>query len=134
MPNHFHLVLWPRGDGDLSPWMHWLLTSHVRRYFRHYRGTLGPSTFHRAGHLLPFAFLGDVGAIHVSQRWASFAFCLLPFAFCLSGTFPIQQDEHLLSVVRYVERNPLRAGLVERAQDWRWSSLPADADGPSLDP
>ena len=26
MPNHFHLVLWPRGDGDLSRWMQWLLT------------------------------------------------------------------------------------------------------------
>ena len=40
----------------------------------------------------------------------------------------------MLTVLRYVERNPLRAGLVERAQDWRWSSLPADAEGPSLDP
>ena len=36
MPNHFHLVLWPRGDGDLSRWMQWLMTSHVRRYHRHY--------------------------------------------------------------------------------------------------
>ena len=34
MPNHFHLVLWPRADGDLSRWMHWLLTTHVRRYLR----------------------------------------------------------------------------------------------------
>jgi hypothetical protein len=38
-------------------------------------------------------------------------------------SFPIQRDEHLLSVCRYVERNPLRAGIVERAEDWRWSSL-----------
>ncbi|WP_165073379.1 hypothetical protein [Paludisphaera rhizosphaerae] len=37
--------------------------------------------------------------------------------------FPIQDDEHLVTVVRYVERNPLRAGLVDRAEDWRWSSL-----------
>jgi putative transposase len=36
MPNHFHLVLWPSGDGDLSHWMHWLLTTHVRRHQRHY--------------------------------------------------------------------------------------------------
>ena len=40
MPNHFHLVLWPHGDGDLSRWMQWLMTSHVRRYHRHY-GTSG---------------------------------------------------------------------------------------------
>ena len=37
---------------------------------------------------------------------------------------PIQQDNHLLTVLRYVERNPLRAGLVKRAEDWPWSSLP----------
>lgn len=37
--------------------------------------------------------------------------------------FPIEQDDHLLTVLRYVERNPLRAGLVERAEDWIWSSL-----------
>ena len=61
--------------------------------------------------------------------------------------FPIQRDAHLLSVLRYVERNPLRAGLVARAEDWPWSSLgtsdpadPADpaaaADGfdPALEP
>jgi putative transposase len=29
----------------------------------------------------------------------------------------------LLTVCRYVERNPLRAGLVPRAETWRWSSL-----------
>jgi putative transposase len=38
-------------------------------------------------------------------------------------SFPIQRDEHLLAVLRYVERNPLRAGLVEAAQAWRWGSL-----------
>jgi putative transposase len=37
--------------------------------------------------------------------------------------FPIQEDEHLLMVLRYVERNPLRAGLVVRAGEWPWSSL-----------
>lgn len=37
--------------------------------------------------------------------------------------FIIQQDQHLLSVLRYVERNALRANLVDRAEDWRWCSL-----------
>src|SRR5688500_15490888 len=41
MPNHFHLVLWPHADGDLSRWMQWLLTAHVRRYHRHYGGEKG---------------------------------------------------------------------------------------------
>jgi len=43
--------------------------------------------------------------------------------------FPIQEDEHLLVVLRYIERNPLRAGLVERAEEWSWSSLGAVAGG-----
>jgi putative transposase len=37
--------------------------------------------------------------------------------------FPVEADEHLYAVLRYVERNPLRAGLVRRAEDWRWGSL-----------
>ena len=37
--------------------------------------------------------------------------------------FVAQQDHHLLTVMRYVERNALRARLVERAEDWEWGSL-----------
>jgi putative transposase len=37
--------------------------------------------------------------------------------------FAVAEDEHLLSLLRYVERNALRAGLVQRAEDWPWSSL-----------
>ena len=36
---------------------------------------------------------------------------------------PVQADTHLYSVLRYVERNALRAQLVERAEQWRWGSL-----------
>ena len=39
MTNHFHLVLWPHDDGDLSRWMQWLLTAHVRRYHKHYQSS-----------------------------------------------------------------------------------------------
>ncbi len=88
MPNHFHLVLWPKADGDLSRWMQWLLTAHVRRYHRHY---------HSSGHVWQGRF----------------------------KAFPIQADEHLLIVLRYVERNPLRAEMVRKAERWRWSSLAA---------
>jgi putative transposase len=38
-------------------------------------------------------------------------------------SFPVQEDEHFLEVVRYVERNPLRARKARRAENWRWSSL-----------
>ena len=80
MPNHFHLLLWPHEDGDLSRWMQWLMTAHVRRYHRHDKGS--------------------------GQVWQG-----------RFKAFPVQPDEHYLTVLRYVERNPLRANKVERSQD-----------------
>lgn len=38
-------------------------------------------------------------------------------------SFIIESDDHLLTACRYVERNALRANLVERAENWRWGSL-----------
>ncbi len=35
----------------------------------------------------------------------------------------IRSQVHYFRVMRYVEANPLRAGLVSRAEDWQWSSL-----------
>src|SRR5262249_38515122 len=51
--------------------------------------------------------------------------------------FPIEQDDHLLCVLRYAERNALRANQVARAEEWEWSSLPAwlkPPEMPWLDP
>lgn len=88
MPNHWHLVLWPRHDGELSDFGHWLTLTHTQRWHAHYH---------------------NIGYGHLYQgRFKS---------------FPVQEDEHLLTVCRYVERNALRAGLVKKAEDWQWSSL-----------
>ena len=38
-------------------------------------------------------------------------------------SFPVESDEHFWVVARYVERNALRANLVLRVEEWRWSSL-----------
>lgn len=38
-------------------------------------------------------------------------------------SFPVETDEYFYRVARYVERNALRANLVRRAEEWRWSSL-----------
>jgi putative transposase len=36
--------------------------------------------------------------------------------------FPIQCDHHFLTAARYVQRNPVRAMLCRRVEEWRWSS------------
>ena len=38
-------------------------------------------------------------------------------------SFPVAEDDYFLTLCRYVEANPLRAGLVERAEEWQWSGL-----------
>jgi putative transposase len=88
MPNHWHLLLSPKADGGLSRFMHWLTTTHARRWHivRHTDGQ---------------------GAVY-QGRFRAIA---------------ITSDEHFLCACRYVERNALRAALVDRAENWRWSSL-----------
>lgn len=88
MPDHWHLVLWPREDGDLTRFMGWVTLTHTQREHAR-RGTVG------SGNIYQGRF----------------------------KTFPVQTDDHLLEVCRYVERNPLRARLVVRAEHWRWCSL-----------
>src|SRR5438477_12199367 len=36
-------------------------------------------------------------------------------------------ERHMWAAIRYVERNPVRAGLVQRAEEYAWSSAPAHA-------
>ncbi len=43
----------------------------------------------------------------------------------------IVDDMHFLTVLRYVEANALKAGLVRRAEDWKWGSLHWRCDGGS---
>jgi len=86
MPNHFHLIVWPGADLQLSRFMQWLTGTQTQRWHaaHHTTGT-GP------------LYQGRFKAI------------------------PIQADHHFLTVARYVARNPVRALLVRRIEEWRWS-------------
>ena len=48
-------------------------------------------------------------------------------------SFAVQEDGHFLTVARYIERNSLRAGVVDRAENWRWGSLWRRENGSSRD-
>lgn len=88
MPNHWHLVLYPKQDGDLSRFMGWLSNTHTRRWHTE-KQTIGQ------GHLY-------------QGRYKSFL---------------CEEDQHFLTLVRYVERNARKANLVRSAENWRWSSV-----------
>ena len=88
MSNHWHLVLWPREDGDLSSFMKWITVTHSHRWH---------------------SWHDSVGCGHLYQgRYKS---------------FPVQSDAYYLALMRYVECNPLRAGVVKRTRDWQWGSF-----------
>lgn len=66
MPDHFHLVVWPRDDGDLSRFMRWLTLTHTQRWHAQ-RRTAG------AGHLYQGRFksfpVQDDAHLHVVCRY-----------------------------------------------------------------
>ena len=95
MSNHWHFVVRPSEDGELSGFFGYLGLTHAARW--------------QAAH-------NAIGTGHVYQSRFK--------------NFMVQEDQHLVTVLRYVERNPLRAGTVTRAEDWRWSSLHVRLHGP----
>jgi putative transposase len=90
MPNHWHFVVQPNADDDLSKFMQWFTLTHAQRW-------------------------------RVAHQTVGFG----PLYQGRFKSFPIECDEHLLTVLRYVERNALRAGLVKRVEAWRWGSYHA---------
>jgi putative transposase len=95
MGNHWHLLLRPKGDGDLAAYLSWVTNTHVKRVRAH-----RPRS---SGHLY-------------QGRYKSFP---------VQGGSGRGQggDGHFLEVARYIEADARRARLVRRAMDWKWSSL-----------
>ena len=90
MPNHWHFVVWPRTDEELTVFVRWLSMTHARS-LRRWRGTEGR------------------GAVYQSRYRASI----------------VETERYFYIVMRYVERNASRAGLVSRPEEWPWSSASA---------
>jgi putative transposase len=94
LSNHWHFVVRPPRDGQLSEFFRWLAHTHAMRWRVAHR-TVGYGPLYQG-------------------RFKSFA---------------VQEDEHFLTVCRYVERNALSAGVVEHAEDWPHGSLWARRHG-----
>ncbi|OHB20248.1 MAG: hypothetical protein A2854_04525 [Parcubacteria group bacterium RIFCSPHIGHO2_01_FULL_56_18] len=94
MPNHWHLILHPKADGDLSLFMQWLTLTHTQQYHV-WKKTTGH------GHLY-------------QGRYKSFL---------------IEDDSYILTAIKYVERNPVRAKFVRKVEAWKWGSGYRRLDG-----
>jgi len=70
------------------------------------------------------AFMGFLTTTHAA-RWNRFRNLTGHVYQGPYKSFPIAEDDHYYTVARYIVRNPLRANLVSRAEDWPWSSLHA---------
>jgi putative transposase len=87
MPNHWHFVVQPEDDHQVTDFFRWLTHTHTMRWHVYHK-TSG------TGHLYQGRF----------------------------KSFPIESNHHLLCVLRYVERNPVRAKLCQKAEHWRFGS------------
>jgi putative transposase len=94
MRNHWHFVVWPEHDDDVSEFFRWLTLTHTQRWHAAHRTT-------GSGHLYRDRF----------------------------KSFPVESGPYLLTLLRYVERNPLRAGIVQSAFDYPWGSAHVRLNG-----
>jgi putative transposase len=88
LTNHWHLLLWPAADQEISSYMQLLMNSHIRD-LQARRSVIGNGHFYGGRHK-------NRAVLTEKQLW-------------IAG--------------RYVEGNALKHGLVNRAEDWPWSSL-----------
>ena len=87
MPNHWHLLLYPKKDGDIAHFMQWLTLTHTQQYH---------------------ARTKTIGYGHLYQgRYKSFL---------------VSEDSYLQAVLKYIERNPVRAKLSRTVETWQWGS------------
>jgi putative transposase len=85
MPNHWHFIVYPSEDEQVTAFFRWLTHTHAMRAITH-RRVMGMGPLYQG-------------------RFKS---------------LPVQGDEHLLTLLRYIQRNPVRAKLSRHAAEWRW--------------
>ena len=89
---------------------------------------LGLLQRHRCA-LHAYALMGNHAHLLITPAAADSAGALID---ALGGEFdatPIHSRRYLLACMRYIEANPVRAGMAARPEDFRWSSYRANALG-----
>lgn len=115
MPNHVHVLFQPMRDWTVAKIVASWKKFTAREICDFRRGTLRNADLRNAD--LPIGNLnksekanqeigGPGGPVWHREYWDRF----------------IRNDRHFQQVVEYIHQNPVKAGLVERPQEWRWSS------------
>ena len=119
-------------DADLAAYANWLALGAERFgvsihgwvfMTNHVHLLVTPSTDHSLSQLMQF-----LGRLYVRR---------FNYAYSRSGTLfegrfktcMVQESHYLLTCLRYIELNPVRAGIVKDPGDYRWSSYRAHAFG-----
>jgi putative transposase len=106
LPNHWHLVLWPREDGDLSAYLQWVTMTHTQRWHAHqhttgtgplYQGRFKSFPIQEDGHLLTVCRYVEGNALRAQLvpraepwRWSSLWHRMHGTADLLLATGPAQ--------------------------------------------
>jgi putative transposase len=99
------------GEFDVRIWSYCLMPNHVHLI-------LVPQTVDGLWRAVSETHRRYTRRINFRERWRGHLW---------QGRFAsfVMSENHLMGAARYVERNPVKADLVERAEDWRWSSAAA---------
>ena len=100
---------------EVEVWAYCLMPNHVHLI-------LCPADEHELGRALGAAHRRWANYVNARGRWRGHLF---------DGRFAsvVMDERHLISAVRYVSLNPVRARLAPRAEDWAWSSVRAHLKG-----
>ena len=143
MPNHWHLVVWPKCDGDLSEYMRWLTVTHTQRWHAAH-GTSGTGALYQ-GRFKSFPAQGDEHFYTVCQyvernalranlvaqaeawRWSSLWQIAQARTEVTLHRWPLERPRDWINLVNQPEteaelaalRNAVRRGVPFGAAEWQ---------------
>jgi putative transposase len=109
MPNHIHIAVWAENAADARQFINQMLKRSSMDIFGMTtqaadRGDAVASSWLNV-------FRSHAGSGHGKAIWKE-----------RGRAFPVSERDTLLQKLNYIHANPVRAGLVERAEDWEFSS------------
>ena len=120
MGNHFHLLVTMRPEDEISD--EEVKESFQRRYGNEYTLMTGQIPFYRQKWTSLSEYVKEIKQsftrVYNKKRGRKGTFWAERFKSVI-----VEKGETLINCLAYIDLNPVRAGLVDRPEDYRWSSL-----------